>query len=108
MPVVTVLAPVHEQVPTLLRGVADAVAETLELDAGGVLAIHAVAGATAAGHGADTAPWIVVTLQGSDRGHEKMDAARRAADTAVTTWAQGAEFDLGGVWTQWQTPQATS
>ena len=108
MPVITVLTPARDDTSVLLQAVADAVAGALELGPGGVIAQSVTPAATVASGGHGTcAPWIVVTIQESDRGHERIDLARSAAEATVRSWAQQFEIEIGGVWSQWQTPTAT-
>ena len=104
MPVITVIAP--PPLGTLLLGrIADAVADALGLDAGDVLVTHLPSGATvASGIPGESDPWPVVTLHGSDRGAERMDAARAAAEREVREWASETGLRLGGVWTEWVLP----
>lgn len=104
MPVVTVAAPAHADIDRLLASVADAVAAALALGPGDVLAVHVPTGPTVASTVGASAPWIVVTACGSDRGRERMDAARDAGATETRAWAARVGLDLGGVWTQWQLP----
>ncbi|GLI26480.1 hypothetical protein ARHIZOSPH14_07220 [Agromyces rhizosphaerae] len=106
MPVVTVLAPPHPQALALLRSIADAVADAIGGGRGDVIAQSATCTASVAS-GADVVdPWIVVTIQGSARPHERMDRARSAAEAVVRDWARRTGTSLGGVWTQWQCPES--
>jgi hypothetical protein len=105
MPVVSVFVPAALAAGSLLSEVADAVADGLDLGAGDVISVLVPTGATAvSGVSSDAAPWIIVTIQGSHRRSEKMAQAREAAEAAVRFWAGRNGIDIGGVWTQWQTP----
>ncbi|MFF2486035.1 hypothetical protein ACFVSU_06525 [Microbacterium sp. NPDC058062] len=106
MPVVTITAAPHPHVGGLLLAVADAIASALELGDGDVIATHVASGESATS-GADAAAsvsvWPIVSIHGSDRGREKIEAARAAAETAVREWAQSEGAQCEGVWTQWLT-----
>ncbi|QKJ18264.1 hypothetical protein [Microbacterium hominis] len=107
MPVVTVTAAPHPGVDRLVLSVAEAVAEALSLGTGDVIATFVPSGASAVS-GADAAAsvsfWPIVSIHGSNRGREKMDAARTAAESAVRAWTDENRIDCEGVWTQWLTP----
>jgi hypothetical protein len=107
MPVVTVVAAPHPAAGALVIAIAGAVATALDLDAGDVIATHIPSGVSAVS-GADAASavsaWPVVSIHGSDRGRERMDAARAAAEAAVRTWCTDHEEPCEGVWTQWLLP----
>jgi hypothetical protein len=104
MPVVTVFAPADVGLGPLLPDLADRVAEALSLGAGDVIAMASPITATATSGSSDAAPWLVVTIAGSDRGSEMMERARTAAEASVRSWAHDSMPRLGGVWTQWQLP----
>lgn len=107
MPVVTILAPPHPSVDALLLAVADAIADALDLADGDVIVTHVASGASAVS-GADAAVpasgWPLVSIHGSDRGRERMDAARSEAEAAVRAWCAGNDVECEGVWTQWLLP----
>lgn len=107
MPVVTVTAAPHPHIGALLSAVADGVAAALSLGAGDVIATHIVSGASVVS-GADAvasaSAWPLVSIHGSDRGREKMESARSAAETAVRHWAERQGVECEGVWTQCLTP----
>ena len=91
----------------LLIDLANAVATELGLGDGDVIAVHTPTGACAkSGTDAATAvsAWHIVTVLGSDRGHEKMKATLRAAEGSVRSWCESNGLDCEGVWTQWLTP----
>lgn len=107
MPVVTVTASPHVRIGDLLVRVADAVADALALTAGDVIATLVPSGPSAASGdraAASASRWPLVSIHGSDRGSERMEAARAAAETAVTTWSRENDVECEGVWTQWLTP----
>jgi hypothetical protein len=105
MPVVTVLAASHPDAAALIAGVADAVATSLALQPGDVIATFVASGPTVAiGPDRPTIAWPIVTIHGSDRGREKMESARAAAEQAVREWSERQGVALEGVWTQWQLP----
>ena len=107
MPVVTVAVPAHPSVGRLLIDLADAVASILGLGDGDVIAVHTPSGASAkSGTDAATAvsAWHIVTVQGSDRGRENMEATLRAAEASVRSWCERHGLDCEGVWTQWLKP----
>lgn len=107
MPVVTVAVPAHPSVGRLLIDLADAVASALGLGDGDVITVHTPSGASAkSGMDAATAvsAWHVVTVQGSDRGRENMEAALRAVEAAVRSWCERGDLDCEGVWAQWLKP----
>ena len=107
MPVVTIAMPAHAAVGELLVTVAAAIADSLALADGGVIVTHVPTGMSATS-GADTATevggWPIVTIGGSDRGRERMEAARTAAEIAVRSWSERHGVECEGVWTQWSTP----
>ena len=107
MPVVTVAVPAHPSVGLLLIDLADAAASILGLGDGDVIAVHTPTGASAKS-GADAAAavstWHIVTVQGSDRGREKIEATLRAAEASVRSWCESHGLDCEGVWTQWLKP----
>jgi len=109
MPVVTLVAAVHPEMPALLDELADAVARTLGLGRGDVIVTHVPAAAMAVnGIGAaGELTWPIVTLHGSDRGRDRMEAARAAAAASVRSWAERTGTAVEGVWTQWLTPMPT-
>lgn len=107
MPVITVAGPAHPSVGRLLIDVAEAAASTLGLGDGDVIAVHTATGASAksgADAPADASAWHIVTVQGSYRGRDKMEATLRAAEESVRSWCRQHGIDCEGVWTQWQTP----
>lgn len=107
MPVVSVAVPAHPSVGRLLIDVADAVASKLDLGDGDVIAVHTPSGASAkSGTDAATAvsAWHIVTVQGSDRGRENMEATLGAAEASVRSWCEHNGLDCEGVWTQWLKP----
>lgn len=107
MPVVTLAAPPHPHVGGLLVQLADAVAVALALDAGDVIAVHVPTGVSATSGAVVAAPasaWSLVSIHGSDRGREKMEATRAAAEASVRGWCDRNDVDCEGVWTQWLTP----
>ena len=105
MPVVTVLAAPHRDTRGLLSVVADAVADTLGLGEGDVIATFDASGETVQSGTAGPVPhWPVVTVQGSAREQSMMEAARSSAEAAVRAWAVDHEVAIGGVWTQWLVP----
>ena len=69
--------------------------------------MHTPSGASAKS-GADAATavsaWHIVTVQGSDRGRENMEATLRAAEASVRSWCERHGLECEGVWTQWLKP----
>lgn len=106
MPVVTVALAPHARIESLLRSVADAVAFALALGDGDVIASHIPLGTTVSsgGDGALAPRWVIVSIQGSDRGADATAAARAAAEASVREWALAERENLEGVWTQWIPP----
>lgn len=104
MPVVTVAASPHPRVGELLVALADAIAATLDLADGDVIATHLPSGASATSGAPDareSSSWPIVRIHGSDRGRERMDAARAAAESAVREWSARHGVECEGVWTEW-------
>lgn len=108
MPLITVVAPTHPEELDLLKEIADAVAQTLDLADGDVIAttlplrafaVNGRAGGTA-GH-----PWTLISIHGSDRETEKVQRARDAARSAAADWNRRHHVDSGGVWCEWLLPQ---
>jgi len=105
MPVVTVSFPRHPAAHALLGDVADSLAAALGLGDGDVLASQVeTVSLTASGTGATDDWWPIVSIHGGDRGVERHEAARHAAEAAVRTWAAREAVTLGGVWSEWITP----
>lgn len=107
MPVITVAVPAHPSVGRLLIDLADSAASALELGERDVIAVHTPSGASAtsgADAAADASAWHIVTVQGSDRGRDKMEATLRAAEESVRSWCRHHGIDCEGVWTQWLLP----
>lgn len=107
MPVVSVHAPASAAVGELLITLADSISAALGLGAGDVIATHIPTGASAvsgAEAAASVTSWPIVSIHGSDRGREKMDAARAVSETVVRQWCERHAVLFEGVWTQWLTP----
>lgn len=107
MPVIAAVVPAHPAVGRLLVDLAETIARSLGLGDADVIAVHTPSGASAASGSDAVTPvsaWHIVSIHGSDRGAEKMDAARRAAEASVRAWCQSAGVACEGVWTQWLTP----
>lgn len=101
MPVVTVALPRHS--PELLGAVADALARSLDLGEGDVIASHIATSAPVASGGVRAQWWPLVSIHGSDRG-DAMASARTAVEAAVRDWAAAEGVALGGVWVTWILP----
>ncbi|WP_426517394.1 hypothetical protein ACPPVQ_00180 [Diaminobutyricibacter sp. McL0618] len=108
MPIVTVTTSKHPEVHTLLAGIADAIADALQLGEGDVIAraIDASPG-VASDRSADASAveWPIVTIHGSDRGASLVGMARSAAEAAVRQWARIHGVEIEGVWSEWIVPQ---
>jgi hypothetical protein len=107
MPVVTVTAAPDDRAGALLIAVADGVAAALDLGPGDVIATlvpSSLSATSGSGSAASVSRWPLVSIHGSDRGSEKMEAARDAAESAVRAWSNENGVECEGVWTQWLTP----
>lgn len=108
MPVVTVAAPPHPAYRALLCGVADAIADALGLEPGGVIALGTPVTDTVANHPRSDAPephWILISIHGSDRGIDLTGDAREFAKRAAADWARTHGSVEGEVWCEWVLPQ---
>ena len=89
MPLVTVAILPHSAEAALLSRVADAVADTLGLAQGDVIALTTpVRSAAVSGRGPLATWWPLLTVHGSDRGEEAMRAALAAAEHAIIAWGE--------------------
>lgn len=108
MPLITVAALPHPEELSLLEGLADAVADALDLGAGDVIAMSvpvrttAVSGRVGA---VSSAPWTLISIHGSDRGTDRMRLACDAARAAAADWSSRHDADREGVWCEWLLPQ---
>ncbi|WP_136055392.1 hypothetical protein [Microbacterium sp. K24] len=112
MPVITIATIPHAAERELLQGVADAVADALELAPGDVIAMSIPVRTTVtngATTDADADPWALISIHGSDRGAEKTGRACEAARRAAADWSRrqvaDGGVDLEGVWCEWLLPQ---
>ncbi|MGF2950056.1 hypothetical protein [Microbacterium alcoholitolerans] len=113
MPLITVAAHPHAEERGLLRSIADAVAKSLGLGPGDVIAMsvpvrETVANTDSVIAGSDNVAagsWMLVSIHGSDRGSDKMRAACASAETAANEWSRRLGVDGEGVWCEWLLPQ---
>ena len=105
MPLVTISAAEHAAEETLLRAVADAVADALGLGDGDVIALATpVRSMVASGRDGAAGPWPIATIHGSDRGEQPMRAALAAAEQAMLDWGRDQRDEIEGVWVEWALP----